>query len=364
MPKPGRDNPYQASTFAISQAHFITMKYLFAALIFLVQLYCLCIFGWAALYSFFGDSFWWLFLLNCFAVYYFAPLPLALLIALIQRQPAVLLSLGLVSAIGLHLYGPQFNPWPGAAAASVHELRVMSYNVLVFNKHADAVVEALRQSEADIIVLQEVSPLLRETINRDLAGIYPYQVYGLPRDIGGLFTISRYPLRPTGRTFPDQRWQGPPQVLELDFQGTPVILVNVHAAKVAQKSTKQLAASVRYRERQAQVLAAFARSTTQPLIVAGDFNSTPQSTAYRTMVSALDDSWAVAGFGLGHTFPGSSIEGSARPVIRGWRVPQWLVRIDYIFYSPHWRANTCRIGPWDGFSDHRPVVCSLTLTSL
>jgi endonuclease/exonuclease/phosphatase (EEP) superfamily protein YafD len=37
------------------------------------------------------------------------------------------------------------------------------------------------------------------------------------------------------------------------------------------------------------------------------------------------------------------------------------VRIDYVFYSSHWRAAAARLGPWDGGSDHRPVVAELAL---
>jgi endonuclease/exonuclease/phosphatase (EEP) superfamily protein YafD len=43
------------------------------------------------------------------------------------------------------------------------------------------------------------------------------------------------------------------------------------------------------------------------------------------------------------------------------RLPMWLVRIDYIFYSPHWQALHAELGPWDTISDHRPVIAQFTL---
>jgi endonuclease/exonuclease/phosphatase (EEP) superfamily protein YafD len=40
----------------------------------------------------------------------------------------------------------------------------------------------------------------------------------------------------------------------------------------------------------------------------------------------------------------------------------WLLRIDYIFHSRDWRTHWARIGPWDGVSDHRPVLARLVLS--
>ena len=42
-------------------------------------------------------------------------------------------------------------------------------------------------------------------------------------------------------------------------------------------------------------------------------------------------------------------------------VPRWLIRIDYVFHSRHWRAVSARNGRIDGKSDHRPVIATLVL---
>jgi endonuclease/exonuclease/phosphatase (EEP) superfamily protein YafD len=42
-------------------------------------------------------------------------------------------------------------------------------------------------------------------------------------------------------------------------------------------------------------------------------------------------------------------------------VPKWLIRIDYVFCSYDWQAIDARIGPWDGKSDHRPVIAEVAL---
>jgi len=42
-------------------------------------------------------------------------------------------------------------------------------------------------------------------------------------------------------------------------------------------------------------------------------------------------------------------------------LPQWLIRIDFVWYSPHWRAIDAQVGLWDGHFDHRPMIAQLVL---
>ena len=79
----------------------------------------------------------------------------------------------------------------------------------------------------------------------------------------------------------------------------------------------------------------------------------PISEAYQIFTGELHDARREAGFGLGHTFPGSTVPGSDRPKIGGWYVPRWLARIDYIFFSDDWTAVVARTAQIDGVSDHR-----------
>jgi len=80
---------------------------------------------------------------------------------------------------------------------------------------------------------------------------------------------------------------------------------------------------------------------------------------YRLIASVLRDSWREAGYGFGHTFPGTPTIPGTRPVILGIQVPKWLIRIDCIFHSPDLFASTAQIIPSDGASDHRPVMATL-----
>jgi endonuclease/exonuclease/phosphatase (EEP) superfamily protein YafD len=68
------------------------------------------------------------------------------------------------------------------------------------------------------------------------------------------------------------------------------------------------------------------------------------------MTSQLRDAWREAGWGFGHSW---QLFAGHLPF------PFWFARIDYIFYSAHWRAESVELGRWDGTSDHQPVVARL-----
>jgi endonuclease/exonuclease/phosphatase (EEP) superfamily protein YafD len=223
------------------------------------------------------------------------------------------------------------------------------------------VVDAIRASNADVVTLQELNPLIAEAIRRELMAEYPYQVLDPQWGVTGMGAISRYPLCSTGDSLPGA-WVGAPQVLTLDWDGVSVVVLHPHPFATNIDLPARMEWTVRERERQAQTIADFASGRPEPLIAPMDFNAGDQSAAYRIVSRVLADSWREAGRGLGHTFPGAASPGSSRLSIAGAPViPMWMVRIDYVFHSRHWRAASAEIGPWDGVSDHRPVVARLFL---
>lgn len=325
----------------------------------MVQLYCAGLFGWAGLHLFFGDRWGWLFLINSFAVYLFLPLLLLLPVALVARQRRLWPSLGLALALGLFFYGNVLLPRLPRLNAAGSTLTVMTFNVLGHNPHVDGLIAALRASEADLIALQELNPEQAAAIARDLRADYPYQILDAQPGVIGMGVISRYPLRSLDVELPGV-WIGRPQALEVMFGATPVTLLNIHAIP-PRFPLARLEWTIRERERQAETIVAFAAAHPGPLLVLGDLNATERSVAYATVTRHLADAWQAADVGLGHTFPGVYGEGSSRPAVAGIPVPQWLVRIDYIFHSAEWETLSARIGPWDGGSDHRPVLAVLAL---
>jgi vancomycin resistance protein VanJ len=314
--------------------------------------YFICLFGWAVLYLVFGDRWFWLFALNTFAAYFFLPLLAIPLIAIVTRRrwPVVACVAGV--ALGAALYGHLWLPRTPTALAGRPSLAVMSYNTLGSNEDTTAILATIRAAGADLVLIQELNPSTAVLFERELAAEYPYQVPDPRVGVDGMGAISRYPLRATGETLP-LRWIGEPQVLALDFAGRPVTVLNVHTLS---------GIYVREREAQARAISAFVEAHPGPLVVGGDFNTTDLSVAYRLVTERLHDAWRGAGWGLGATWPGADPHGGTPLRVAGLPVPRWLIRIDYVFHSPHWTATAARLGAWDGTSDHRPVIAELALS--
>jgi vancomycin resistance protein VanJ len=334
-----------------------------AALLGLAWLYLAGLGGWFAANRLLGDRWWWLFILNALALYLFAPLPLLAVAAAIVRQRALWLGFAAAAALCLFLYGGLWVHRPPPATPSGPAITVMTYNVLGFNDCPECVVAAIRASGADLVTLQELSPAVAAAIAWDLSSEYPYQVLAPKEGVTGLGTISRLPMRATGESLPGS-WVGKPQVLALTLDGTRVLIVNAHPFATNPAATAVMAGTVRERYRQAQTLVAFAQTHPGPLLYPCDCNTADQNDAYRLIATAWHDSWREAGTGWGQTFPGTDSSGhSTRLVLHGITIPQWLVRIDYVWHSAHWQAVEARLGPWDGHSDHRPTIARLVLVS-
>jgi endonuclease/exonuclease/phosphatase (EEP) superfamily protein YafD len=331
-----------------------------ARLVTLTRVYLTMLLAWSIARALFGDRWWWLFFTNSVAIYLFLPLPLVLAAALVVRRRETWIVFGVMLALFACLFGALFIPKLPPAQAGGPTLTVMTYNLLGVNENKAGIVAALRQSSADLITLQELNPTVAEAIQRDLAREYPYQALDPQPGVRGLGVISRYPLTPTGDTLPLD-WVGQPQVLTLDYAGVPVTVLHAHPYATNVGRPAFMESVIHSRELQARALVDFVATHPGPLLAPMDLNANDQGVAYAIVTQSLVDSWHEVGWGPGHTFPGADTYGGSRPRLAGMVVPMWLTRIDFVFHSRHWRATSAWIGPFDGQSDHRPVVAQLTL---
>ncbi len=321
----------------------------------IVAAYLLGLAAWLAAWLLVGDATWWLFTVNALALHLFVPLPTAFVASTWRRQPALIAGSSVAVVLFAVLWGGLF--WPnGRPEPKGPVLTVMTYNVLGHNPKPEGVIEALLASDADVIGLLELSPEVAAAIERDLIDEYPYQVMIPKTGVSGTGVISRLPFRPAARDLEAPGWISPPVVVEVEFRDERFVFVHVHAASGSR--------FFREREEGARVLSELANREPLPLVVAGDFNASDLNDSYGTLTEHLRDAWREAGDGFGNTFPGASQEdwpGSSRPDFFGIHLPKWLVRIDYVFLSDQWQAVDARLGPWDGHSDHRPVIAEIAL---
>jgi endonuclease/exonuclease/phosphatase (EEP) superfamily protein YafD len=329
----------------------------------IIWVYFTILYGWLVVYLATGDRIAIVSAVNMLAVYLFYPLPLVIVAAIFRRNKAVWTGTVGAAAAFLWFWGGLFlpklasnSPNPGAAQTLV----VMTYNVLGVHDFTTPVIDTIQSENPDIVLLQELNPTLAEALRVDLGGEFPYQMLHPQLGVSGMGVISKFPIQPSGENLPLE-WVGEPQILDLDWMGQRVKLVHFHMVPTTSTDPQAVSAINQLRQAQAQELVAFTRYINGPVIAAGDANATPLTEPYQIFTSQFIDAWQEAGFGLGHTFPGSDIPGSSRPYLFGGPVPMWLARIDYVFHSPDWETLTARVARFDGVSDHRGVVVILAL---
>ncbi|HLV11781.1 MAG TPA: endonuclease/exonuclease/phosphatase family protein [Trueperaceae bacterium] len=316
--------------------------------------------AWWVGHNYLGDSRWWMFVLNSVAPYLFLPVPVVMLAGLRWRRWGLLTASLVPAAVFVALFGPALLPRQAKVEPvpdGTPTLTVMTFNVHARNPNPEAVARAILASDADVVALQELAVPMALELRRLLADAYPHDDLVLEGGWQGLGVFSRVPLTPLPRPV-DGLGVRNPQLTRLHLPWGEALLVNVHNLSIPRTLPdwpSEITYSTRQRERVAQGLFELATNRDRPLVAAGDFNSTPRSAAYATVTAALRDAWLEAGFGFGQTFPG----GPLKPTPFGVPVPDWLLRIDYVFHSEEWRALDARIGPWDGESDHRPVLVRL-----
>ncbi len=317
--------------------------------------YLSALLAWFLFYRFSGDRFALVSLISMLAIYFFLPLPLAG-IWVVRRRQAPLLGLWLLNGVVfVSLWGGYF--LPKFPPRQQPQLKLLTYNVLGWNEAIAAQVETIRSVDADVVFLQELNPRLAALLEAELSEQYPYRFLEAQPGVDGMGTLSKYPLRRAGKV-PPLGWVGEPQWLRLSWQGCEIDLMNVHMAPTNFFDAAHIHYTNALRQAQARWIVA-QLSPERPFIVGGDTNSVPLSDSYRILDQAFDDAWRVSGWGLGHTFPGRDGPGSSRPQVFGLSVPQWLLRIDYLFYTAHFRATQAELAAFDGISDHRGVWASL-----
>jgi endonuclease/exonuclease/phosphatase (EEP) superfamily protein YafD len=329
----------------------------------IICVYFTILYGWLAWYLVTGDRIALVSAVNMLAVYLFYPLPLVIVAAIFLWNKAVWTGTVGAAAAFLWFWGGLFlpklvsnSPNPGTAQTLV----VMTYNVLGVHDFTTPVIDTIRNENPDIVLLQELNPTLAEALKNDLGDEFPYQILHPQVGVSGMGVISRFPIQPSGENLPLE-WVGEPQILDLDWMGQSAKLVHFHMVPTTSINPQAVSAINHLRQAQARALVSFARQVDGPVIAAGDANATPLTEPHQIFTSELIDAWQEAGFGLGHTFPGSDIPGSSRPYLFGRSVPMWLARIDYVFYSPDWETLKARVARFDGVSDHRGVIAILVL---
>ncbi len=264
-------------------------------------------------------------------------------------------SLGLclfLSTLGLSLL-------PGCNSPDITPvvLRVMTYNI----HHAEGldgkvdlnrIANVIRQSNADIVALQEIDKNTERTggidMPADLAQLTGMNVaFGpnLDNFQGGQYgtaILSRFPIEFHENHRLKQARKGEQrgllQALLAVNQGQ-LLFACTHLDHTADQAERLFS--------ETQFADLFAAYPTLPVLLCGDFNDTPDSELYRRLSKNWTDAWSLAGKGNGYTMS------SSNPTRR----------IDYILHSDNKNFKVRWLDvPKTEASDHLPLVAEIRFT--
>ena len=264
----------------------------------------------------------------------------ALLVGKWRRLGWAVLIVGLVNAsiVAPLFWGRQEIP------SQAPTMRVVSFNVQGQNEEYQQVIEFLRRVDADVVFLHEANRLWEEALSEAIAksSFKYHQHRSRPEHlIFSTLTLTRVrPFEVTSHGWAEREARAMEVVVGVG--DTEVTLLGIHPLAPTNPRRTSL------RDAQFQFVARWAKGSTGPTVVTGDFNATPWSHVFAPLADAgLRNSQR--GFGLAPTFP---VDGNLVT-----RVP-----IDHLLHSPHLAVADRWLGP-DLGSDHFPLVVDLALVT-
>jgi endonuclease/exonuclease/phosphatase (EEP) superfamily protein YafD len=293
--------------------------------------------SFAAMRLVWHDGLWVFMLGNGLTPYLYLPVWPVAAAAIVARRTRLAMLAGVIAA--LHGYWTITPLLPRAAAATAgRRLRVVSANLLMVHEAPARLADELDRLDADVYFLQELSPHWDDELDRrGFWRRYPFNKRLTSDDSFGTAIASRFPVRDL-----DVFWSAElPQmrgVLRVDDRD--IELLNVHLLP-----PRSLDYVPYYRQGANDLVAIVQRLGGKSFIVAGDFNSTPDSSFAARMRGLSDDAWEAAGSGFGFTWPNGMF--SLPPM-----------RLDHVFVSPDLGVLRATLGVGLG-SDHRPIVADV-----
>ncbi|MBT8338038.1 MAG: endonuclease/exonuclease/phosphatase family protein [Gemmatimonadetes bacterium] len=264
-----------------------------------------------------------------------------------------LVPLAVAAAVGLGpLVGLQTGVRSVLPAGEGLSLRVATLNAWGGDR-VDPLARMLAAWNADVVVLQECGGRLREQVRAQAVPGSPLSVHIEET----LCLVSRMPLIETAAmerdAFELANGSGLVHSYLLDWAGDTIAVTNVHletqreglelfrrgriSDAIPRLKQKSVLRSIEHR-----VARRWAESHGHPAVVAGDFNTPPESRAYRAEWDGWTDAFAARGRGMGAT-----------------RMNGWIqARIDYVLADARWRVVSVEVGD-DVGSDHLPVIAEL-----
>ncbi len=224
-----------------------------------------------------------------------------------------------------------------AAGQSSKSFKVYSANLNQDNRDLLKINIEVHKIDPEIVLLLEVN-LEQDQQLRSIMQHYPYHIYNASFESLGFLFLSKFPIHSHNVTKLSKFGNS---ILEamLEINQKPVMFYGIHA---------QRPSLINYIERKNQFLWLTQQIKEQslPVIVAGDFNTTPYSTIFKKLVTVSRLKDTREGFGWQPSWP-------------TYFPPLWIP-IDHVLVTPDIQVHQRTTGPYVG-SDHYPVIAELSL---
>lgn len=276
------------------------------------------------------------------------PAVILLPLSLLLRRRWLVIELAAPFFFFISTYGGQFLPRNVNVPADVPQLHLLSFNINKDNQQVDQMIRVIRDSNADVVAIQELSPQLAKAADEQLADLYSYRAFHPQTDFSGQGVLSRYPLSN------DEFWQinlGH-QHVDVDWNGQTITLFNVHPIH----PLRGFRFDGEARAMEVNDVLRRTETITTPLLIVGDFNMTNLSDDYARVTDRYGDTYEQVGWGMGFGFPNFANAFHIR------FIPP-LARIDYIFHDTHFQPVEIYVGNDSAGSDHFPVYATLALVN-
>lgn len=274
-----------------------------------------------------------------FRWYYFVAAAVFGILVWRKRRRVAMAALGVTLLWNGGLLAPYYLPSSQPAVAEGRaNVSLVSLNVFTANQNKRAVIDYLRQRSADLVVVMEVDDLWEQAL-AELHDLYPHQFIQSRPDNFGIGLLSREPL--VESQFVNAGNTGVPTIVtRVEREGRAFVIVATHPLPPIGAS------NTRERDAQLRAVADTVKASSLPCVVAGDFNATPWSSAFRDLTARS---------GLRDSALGRGVQGS-------WNAKSPLMRIpiDHVLVPKNVKVIRRVVGPNVG-SDHFPVEIEFVL---
>jgi len=257
---------------------------------------------------------------------------------------------------------PRFYKVSGKKILLTDDIKIMSYNVRMFNKYEwiakDSILENINQlienKAPDLLCIQEYAP------NDKLKNEYPYSFikYSENNSKFGHAIFSKYPIVNQG-SLNFENTGNNILFADVKIETDTIRVYNLHLQSLkinpkeenfgetdATQLRNRISTAFQIQQHQVEKFLAHQKKVDYPIIVAGDFNNTAYSWPYRSILKDRKDAFVAAGKGFDKTFDFI-----------------FPMRIDFIMLDKSVKVNHFKTYR-NKYSDHFPILARIDRESL